>query len=69
MELNRQVELRKFQKERQKYEKESKSFAKPKSTIEGQRNSEAGDVDKGWRWDSKTQTERAEMKEVGDNKS
>ncbi len=40
--LNRQVELCMFQKERQKYEKEGKSFAKLKSTIEGQRDSEAG---------------------------
>ncbi len=54
VELNRQVELRKFQKEKQNYEKEGKSLAKPKSTIKGQRDSEAGDVDKGWRWDSKT---------------
>ncbi len=46
VELNRQVELRKFQKERQKYKKEGKSFAKSKSTIEGQRDSEAGDVEK-----------------------
>ena len=69
VELNRQVELRKFQKERQEYEKEGKSFAKPKSTIEGQRDSEAGDVDKGRRWDSKTQEERAEIKEVGDKKA
>ncbi len=57
VELNRQVELHKFQKERHK------------STIEGQRDSEAGNVDKGWRWDSKTQEERAEIKKVGDKKS
>ncbi len=39
------------------------------STIEGQRDSEAGDVDKGQRWDSETQEERAEIKEVGDKKA
>ncbi len=69
VELNRQVELRKFQKERQKYKKECKSLAKPKSTIDGQRDSEAGEVDKGRRWDTKTQEERTEIKEVGDKKS
>ncbi len=52
-----------------KYEKEGKSFAKLKSTIEGQRDSEAGDVDKGRRWDSKTQEERAEIKDVGIRKA
>ncbi len=45
--------------------KVGKSFAKPMSTImiEGQRDSETGEVHKGRRNDSLTQEERAEKKE------
>ncbi len=49
MELNCRVKAEQVSKRKVKVEKEGKIFTKPKSTImiEGQKNSEAGEVDKG----------------------